>query len=570
MPSTVAQDASAARVRPWQPWVWIAALYALGTWFGTLGLRALFTPDEGRYAEIPREMLASGDWITPHLNGLHYFEKPPLQYWLTAAAFRIFGEHDWAARLPAALLGLGAVLMVGYTARRLWSMQAGVLAAAVVGSSWAYYLGAQYLTLDMTLTACLSLALCAFLLAQCDGMPLREQRRWMVAAWAAMACAMLGKGLIGVVLPALALTAYVLGRRDFALMRRAFPAVGIVVFLAIVLPWFVAVQIRNPDFFRFFFIYEHFERYTQAGHHRTGAWWYYLPILIAGLLPWTPALIGEAQARIKARGEHRPSGFSAEVFCLVWAGVIVVFFSLSRSKLPAYVLPAWPAIALWFAARVHDRGMVASGSFKAAALGAVLLGVAGLVALPGASEWRGFAALGEPARAHLPWLVAGSAALGLTGVCAWLVARGGRLVGAAVTLALGSFAVPGAIFVFAHGVEDRYSSARLITTATRGERPFRPEAPFYSVGQFDPTVPFYLGRTVTLVDSRGELGPGIDAEPHKVLPTVDAFSARWADDAGPAYAVMTPALFADLRARGLPMTPLARDARLVVVARISR
>jgi 4-amino-4-deoxy-L-arabinose transferase-like glycosyltransferase len=129
------------------------ALFVVAAWFGSLELRGLFIPDEGRYAEIPREMLATGDWITPRLNDLKYFEKPPLEYWMTALSFREFGEDEWTARLPSAMLGFFAMLMVGYTGCRLWDARTGALAATTLGSSWGYFLAGQYLTLDMTLIA---------------------------------------------------------------------------------------------------------------------------------------------------------------------------------------------------------------------------------------------------------------------------------------------------------------------------------------------------------------------------------------------------------------------------------
>src|SRR4051812_23752714 len=184
-------------VRPFSR-VTLAVLILVATaWFGSLELRGLFVPDEGRYAEIPREMLATGDWITPRLNDLKYFEKPPLQYWMTAVSFEVFGEDEWTARLPAALAGFLAMLMVGYTGYRLWGAQTGALAATVLVGTWGYFLAGQFLTLDMTLTACLTFALCAFLLAHSGGPA--AHAKWMLLAWLAAALAVLAKGLVGIV-----------------------------------------------------------------------------------------------------------------------------------------------------------------------------------------------------------------------------------------------------------------------------------------------------------------------------------------------------------------------------------
>lgn len=167
-------------------------------WFGSIELRGLFIPDEWRYAEIPREMVATGDWVTPRLNDLKYFEKPPLQYWLTAMSLTAFGDDEWSARLPNALLGFLAVLATAFTARRLWGPEGAISTAVVLGSSWAFYLPGQYLTLDMTLTAFSTMALCSFLLTQQAGA--QGRRLWMCLAWVSCAFAVLSKWLIGVVI----------------------------------------------------------------------------------------------------------------------------------------------------------------------------------------------------------------------------------------------------------------------------------------------------------------------------------------------------------------------------------
>jgi len=170
-------------------------------WFGTLDYRNLVRPDEGRYAEIPREMAASGDWLTPRLNNLKYFEKPALQYWATAAAYTIFGEHHWTARLWSALTGFAGLLLAWFTARRLWGETAGMYAALVLASSVLYAAIAHINTLDMGVTFFMFLGLAGFLLAHRDGADDGENRLWMHVVWAALALSVLSKGLIGMVLP---------------------------------------------------------------------------------------------------------------------------------------------------------------------------------------------------------------------------------------------------------------------------------------------------------------------------------------------------------------------------------
>lgn len=551
-----------------EPWRWATlgsiCILLLVAWFASLELRGLFIPDEGRYAEIPREMIATGDWVTPRLNDLRYFEKPPLQYWLTAVSFRFFGEDEWTARLPSAVLGLLAVLMLGFTGYRLKGACTGLLAAVILGSSWAFFLGAQYLTLDMTLTAFLTAALCAFLLAQ-DQEVVERRNAWMLAAWVATALAVLSKGLIGIVLPGLAIASYAVVRRDPGLLRRLNPLAGGALLLLIVAPWFIVVQYRNPEFFHFFFIHEHLERFAESAHHRAGPWWYYVPIVIAGLMPWTPALLRIRAQRWKApiRG---PRAFSVEWFAALWALVTLLFFSLSQSKLPAYVLPAFPAIALILAQGIEHRPQKTLGW---SAWGMALLAGALMVSLwflPRASK---FAALGQDAQNALPWLFAASAFLLISAAAAIVLVRRAHFATAILCLALGTLGSWNLVFIFLHAVDESLSSERLIETLTQDQRPFRPEVPFFSVSQFDTSVPFYLGRPITLVATRGELAPGIDAEPHKAIASIEQFVSVWNAQTGQAYAILRPDTLAILRQRGMACHEMVSDRRLSVVSRIS-
>src|SRR5439155_6545443 len=224
--------------------------------------------DEARYGEISREMAQSGDWLTPRLNGFKYFEKPPLQYWAGAAALKVFGQHDWAARLWTGLLALAGVALTFYAGRRLFGAPAGALAAAVLAGCPLFLALGQLNTLDMGVSVFLSAAVFAFAIAQtADGE--RARRRWMLAGWAACGLAVLSKGLIGIVLPAASVALYILVRRDWTLLRRLELIRGAVLFLAITAPWFVAVSLRNPEFAHFFFVQEHWLRFTTTMHHRS-------------------------------------------------------------------------------------------------------------------------------------------------------------------------------------------------------------------------------------------------------------------------------------------------------------
>ncbi|HEX7951608.1 MAG TPA: glycosyltransferase family 39 protein, partial [Burkholderiales bacterium] len=313
-------------------------------WFCNLDYRSLVRPDEGRYAEIAREMASTGDFVTPRLNAIKYFEKPPLQYWATATAFRAFGEHEWTARLWTALTGFVGVLMVGFAGARLFGPRAGFFSALVLGSSLLYAAIGHINTLDMGVTFCMTLGLLGFLLNLHSPQVTRASRLWMWLAWAAMGLAFLSKGLIGLVLPGAAMAVYALIQRDLSFLKRLHPLGGIAIMLVIAMPWVVAVSLANPEFLHFFFIHEHFQRFLTQVHHRTAPWWYFVPILLAGALPWTSMLV---QALVNAwQSDTAQSMFKPRRFLLIYAGVIFLFFSTSQSKLPSYILPVFPAIAL--------------------------------------------------------------------------------------------------------------------------------------------------------------------------------------------------------------------------------
>ncbi|MEO7253554.1 MAG: glycosyltransferase family 39 protein [Casimicrobium sp.] len=554
--------------------IWVVA------WFGTLELRGLFIPDEGRYAEIPREMVATGDWVTPRVNNIKFFEKPPLQYWLTAMSLSVFGDDEWSARLPAALLGFLAVLATGFTARVLWGKDGAVATAVVLASSWAFYLCSQYLTVDMSLTAFLTLALCSFLLAQrsSDNSVDRAGRLWMFIAWISCALAVLSKGLIGIVLPALTLIFYSVIARDKAIWRRLEIVRGSVLFLIIAAPWFVLVQHRNAEFFDLFFIREHFQRFASNRSERYGPWWYYAPILLVGAMPWLPGIIYQscnrdvsvqpdtADSHFANAASIRPTiqAFRPDVFCIAWIAAIVVFFSLSHSKLPAYVMPVFPALALLAGRRdfFAEAGVLRWCSATSAVVGIVLMAASTQL-----FRLDRFAALGSEVAGGMPWIFSATACLCVGGIVGWSCIQRGRRAASVVAITLGSFVFWGCLFGFLHQIDAAFSSERMIEGLVKNERPFAPQAPFYSVGPIDYSVAFYLGRPMTSVNHRGEMDAGILAEPEKLISTVEQFQSIWKAGAGRAYAVMNPDRFGEMTRAGLPMNVVARDRRLVVVMR---
>ncbi|HEX5091195.1 MAG TPA: glycosyltransferase family 39 protein [Burkholderiales bacterium] len=538
-------------------WLLAAALVAL-LWFGGLELRGLFDPDEGRYAEIPREMLASGDWVTPRLNGLKYFEKPPLQYWASALGMAAFGEDEWTARLWPAVSGFLAVLFLVFAGNRTGPPGSGYAGGLVLASCLGFFISSQYLTLDMGLASLMAIALGAFLLAMGEPPDAARARRWMLLAWAAMAGAVLTKGLVGIVLPGAALAAYATGYRAWPLLRRMEWLRGGAVFALIALPWHVLAQWRNPEFLRIYILQEHFARYLSPEHHRPGVWWYFILILGLSLIPWVILLPG-ALRRLPPVSADKAQ-LDVDRFLIVWAAVIVAFFSLSASKLPAYVIPAMPALALLIGRDVARRGGFATAgpALLLALCGALALSF-GLVAMGRASS------IGDLLARYVPYFEAGAGMLVVGGLLAWRLGRVTR-TGSAVALSLAAIAGAQGMILGLHQLDERYSTEHLVERLIGEKAGFDPAPPFYSVGYFDDSLAFYLGRTMTLVAYRGELGPGIDAEPDKYVATLEEFERRWRA-APEAYAAMRPGEYEALRAQGLPMRLLALDTRHALVSR---
>lgn len=298
--------------------------------FYRLGVPGLMDPDEGRYAEIAREMWVLRDWLIPHLNLLPYLEKPPLVYWLTALSFKALGYTELAARLPAALSAFAGVFLTYGLGRAFWGPRPACFSALILATAQGYVALGRILTLDMTLAFFLNLGVGLGYLALS-----RQQPRLWPWAYLALSLAVLTKGPVAVVLAGLIWGAWVLLARQSwrqLIQPRSWLLLGV-----ISLPWFAWVIWRYPEFGRFFFLEQHFGRYLTAAIHPQ-PFYYYLPVLLGLLLPWSWLL---PWALTKGRGPE-----ADRLFLLVWAGVILLFFSLSQGKLPTYVLPALTPLAL--------------------------------------------------------------------------------------------------------------------------------------------------------------------------------------------------------------------------------
>jgi 4-amino-4-deoxy-L-arabinose transferase-like glycosyltransferase len=530
-------------------------------WFVPLGWRHLLPSDEGRYAEMAREMFLTGDWITPRYNGYKYFEKPPLQTWANALTFAWFGIGEWQARFYTALTGFAGVLLLGFTGARVFNAATGVFAAIVLATSPYWNLMGHFNTLDMGLSFWMELTLCALLLAQRPNLPTGQVRLWMWICWSSMALAVLSKGLVGLILPGAVLVLYTLIARDWALWKRLHLIGGLILFFAIVTPWFVLVQQRNPEFLNFFFIVQQFKRYLTPEQNRPGAFYYFVPVMLVGFLPWLSVSV--QSIRHALRLPRQPNGFSPVAMLLVWTVFIFLFFSASHSKLLSYTLPIAPALALLIGMYLP---LVSPAMLRRHLAGyAVFL----VIAAVGALFMSRFGDDRNPTELYVAYRVWVLAALGvafaLTLAALWLNrhSRAG-ILGATATFGA-AWLLLGTIAGTGHDVFGRLSSGAPLAPAIKAAiARLPPDTPFYSVGVLDHTLPFYVDHTMIMVEHPDELAFGVSVEPQKWVPTVDEWIKRWDADRY-ALALIPPERYQKLLAEHVPMQVVARDPRRVIV-----
>jgi 4-amino-4-deoxy-L-arabinose transferase-like glycosyltransferase len=524
-------------------------------WLASLPLRPMFDPDEGRYAEIPREMAASGDWVTPRLNDLKYLEKPPLQYWATAALYSAFGVHDWTARLWAVTLAFLCVpLVFAFAVRIGYSRDTALVAAALLAINPYFVLSGQINLLDQGFTLFLTVAVFSFVIAQREHADARRARNWMLVTWASLALAVLSKGIVTLVLAGATLLAYMAVTRDFSPMRRLQFKFGVPLFLIIAVPWFWLIQGRNPDFFHFFFIREHFERFLAATHEHVEPFWYFLPVLLVALLP----VIGNVRhwSLRNIEGERKPGEFRAELFLLLWCAVVVALFSISQSKLASYVMPMMPPFAVVLA-RVTSSQASAFSRAKWISVGLMLLIAAGIVI----ASWQRVRSVPT---SSIAW-----AAIVAVGCAIYLALERERSPSGTVRrwTSLAAISIAGyQLLALSYAAAFPARSASGLASEFVGT--ISADTHLYSVGQYRHSLAFYLRRPLAVYDYVGELEFGMQqAQVTSAARNREQFLAHWQTETH-AIAFIDFSVYAALRAAGMPGRIVARDARSIVVARL--
>jgi 4-amino-4-deoxy-L-arabinose transferase-like glycosyltransferase len=537
MPPATLPAILAERRRPLR--LLVCALLAAILYLPALGRPALWEPDEGRYAEIAREMVLAHDYVTPRDDWVRYFEKPPLVYWAEALSIKLLGPSELAVRLPAALASVAQVALAAALGEAMFGAAVGLAAAMVLALSALVFGFARFATLDPALALFVSGALGAFwAAARAPGFDGAAGRRRFLLAAAVAAAGTLTKGPVALVLTGLVGLAWLLTERRAREILRM-PWLGaIAIYAAIAAPWFVLAARRNPEFLRFFFIHEHVQRYLENAEHGWGPY-FFVVVVIAGMWPWICLVPMGVRELMRARGGdddaaalgRRPDARSSLTFMLWWFGIILVFFSIPRAKLGSYILPATVPLAIVAGYALCRLPRLEASSLRRLFGALALLNLAATAAVAIA---RGYFTSYATSTLFADAFGAMAALTVSSLVCLAIAWRGRHVAAAAGALALG-VAIALGIMVKARLDAQPLGSYRELARAIT---PYlSPECRLASYRHFVQSLPFYTGHREALVDYRGELAPfGLGADARESFIATEADLARlWQ---GPGCAVL--------------------------------
>lgn len=504
-----------------------------------LGARPYLTPSEARYIEVPRQMLVMHDWLTPRINGVPYFEKPPLFYWMQASVMQFFGLGEFAGRITTALMAAILCTITFATGQMRYGRKAGLLAALVLSTCAFGYALSRVAMVDMPVSLFITACLASFLAAQHhEG---TQKRNFYLLMYPAAALAVLAKGLIGIVIPAMIIGAWIIAAKKWRILREARLFTGLIIFLVIALPWHLLMMRAHPAFFDFYIIHEHFQRFLTDEAKRDKPWWFFIAIMLAGLLPWT----GVLYSAVKRMQWKQPDA----LFLALWILLPLLFFSASHSKLAAYILPCFPPLCIVIGKTLAEmwEGQVTTKALRANSFFIVVLFGALLAAygvlhywhpLPDSAEQK--LAIGKDI---LPWMLS-PLAFALIGLLYVALLRYPAKI---LIIALAVFgAVIGLNANYIVGRVDQASGKKL--AAFLQDR-LKPGDTLTMYGAYFQDMPVYLNRNVDVAGYTGELEFGYSHYPqtHGWMITEKEFWQRCAFAKQPFYVMMKASTFEALK-----------------------
>ncbi len=493
-------------------------LFLGSLFFILLGTKPLFVPDEGRYAEIAREMATSGHYVTPYLNGIKYFEKPALFYWLGAAAIKLAGLNLWSLRSINALLGLLGCLVTYACTRHLYDRTTGLLAALILGTSFLYFAMVHMISLDLPVSVFLTITLLCFLLGfQTPAEKTRLYYFWGAALAAALA--VLSKGLIGIVFPLMIISSWIIltqswqslgfggeSRKSNLSFKSLYLPSSLFIFLLITLPWHILVNHTNPEFFDFYFIEQHVLRYTtkEVGHYQPA--WFFIPNLIIGFFPWI-IFLPQALIQVIRESWKNKQQQTTELFFLCWALCIFIFFSFSKSKLIPYILPVFPPLAI-LTARYLRQTMLPFSNIKIPSL--ILLALS--LSMIGIIHWFIHSTPLPHPHTAASFLYLGASSLVMSAFlgCLFTMRRSEKSACKTIgAILVGTWLFLIAVLASIPSIDTRTIQPLAMTLKTL----IRPHDEVITYNQYYQDLPFYLERRVSILNWKNELTYGMQHQP---------------------------------------------------------
>jgi 4-amino-4-deoxy-L-arabinose transferase-like glycosyltransferase len=477
----------------------LVAIALLMSFFG-LGSATLFDVDEAVFSEATKEMVESGDWITPTYNGENRYDKPILFYWLMAVSYKVFGVNEFGARFPSALSGFLLCLALFFFVRHFHDTERAFYAALPLTLSLYFLVYSHAAVTDMALTLFITLGLFSFFLS----LESREGAgRYLYGLYVFSALAFLTKGLIGILFPFGIAVLYQTATEGVKGMKRVFSAGGMLLFLVLSAPWYIAqLGINGNEFIQQFFIKHHFNRYTGVISGHRGPFYYYIPVVLAGLMPWVAFLPGGIRNVFRKpspdeeKGVLPGTGNDPGLFAFTWFSFIFLFFSLSTTKLPNYILPAVPAAVILISSGMAARDRWRKYANAGIAVIMVAIGIAFLISEKYLIKF-GISDTG--------WtLPAGLMACALALICLYATVTGKTLYGL-VSLMMVTFLLLLSVKVLPLANRQLQGTLHKYSLSARERLDREEKIIVYGINH--PSIVFYSDRRIVRVGNRDELKP---------------------------------------------------------------